>query len=159
LVSAFDGLKRLKSAPLPGQDYVRAFCPYEWFGVGIVLVEKVADGALELGDGRESAAPNALGHNLGEEALDEVEPGGTGWREVHFETEMLESQVQWRAMTHHGANKHNDSYLSASEIAASSSMLTGWILSASDTAADEAKALASLPICGGVSSSRGSADA
>jgi hypothetical protein len=36
-----------------------------------MMIEIVVDGTLELGDGRESAAPNAFGRNLGEEALDE----------------------------------------------------------------------------------------
>ena len=89
MVPAFDSLKRLKRAPLLSQDHLRAFGPYEWFGAGIVVVEIVADGALEIGDRVESAAPNALGHNLGEEALHEVEPGGAGRREVHLEAGML----------------------------------------------------------------------
>ena len=60
MVPAFDGLQRLERAPLLSQDQIRGLGPYEWLGVGIVVVEIVVDGALELGDGREGAAPNAL---------------------------------------------------------------------------------------------------
>jgi hypothetical protein len=47
------------------------------------------DRLLEVGDAHEGAAPNALGSDLGEEALDQIEPGCAGWREVQPEARML----------------------------------------------------------------------
>ena len=52
--------------------------PDERFGVGIVLSKIVHDRLLQLGDAVEGAAADALFGDLGEEALDQVEPGGGG---------------------------------------------------------------------------------
>ena len=54
-----------------------------------MAVEIVVDRPLELGDAPEDAAPDALGGDLVEEALDEIEPGCAGRREVQLETRML----------------------------------------------------------------------
>jgi hypothetical protein len=51
-----------------------------------VAVKIVEDGILELGHARERAAADALLRNLSEEALDEIEPGGAGRREVQIES-------------------------------------------------------------------------
>src|SRR5689334_5555252 len=58
-------------------------------GVVVVLGEVAVDGTLEVGDAREHAAADALAGDLGEEALDQVEPGGRGWREVPVAARML----------------------------------------------------------------------
>src|SRR5260221_381035 len=58
-------------------------------GIGIAAVEIVVDCLLELGDAPEDAAPDALGGDLGEEALDEIEPGCARRREVQLEAPML----------------------------------------------------------------------
>ena len=47
------------------------------------------DRLLQLGDAGEGAAPDALARDLGEEALDEIEPGRAGRREVQLEARML----------------------------------------------------------------------
>jgi len=54
-----------------------------------MVIEIVVDGAFELGERRESASPNALSCDLGEEPLDEVGPGGAGRREMHLEAGVL----------------------------------------------------------------------
>ena len=54
---------------------IGGLCPDEGFGRGIVFGEIVIDGGLQLGDALEDAAPDALACDLGEEALDEVQPG------------------------------------------------------------------------------------
>ena len=63
-------------------------CPHEGFWGGIVLVEIVMDGGLQLRDALEDAAPDALAGDLGEEALDEVQPGRRSWNEVQREAWM-----------------------------------------------------------------------
>src|SRR6201993_2240044 len=46
------------------------------------------DGALELGDTLEGAAPDAFAGDLGKEALHHIEPGRRGRREVEMEARM-----------------------------------------------------------------------
>src|SRR5271167_4113770 len=65
-----------------GEDGVGGFGPSEGLGVIIVGVEIAVDGGLEIGDGAEDAALEALSGECGEEVLDGVEPGARGWREV-----------------------------------------------------------------------------
>lgn len=43
--------------------------------MGIVVLQVFHDGALEFGHTLEGAAANAISGDLGEEALDHVEPG------------------------------------------------------------------------------------
>ena len=70
------------------EDFTGGLGPDEGLGIGIVVVEVIHDGGLELGDAREGAASNAVAGDLGEEALDHVEPGSGGRREVEMETRM-----------------------------------------------------------------------
>ena len=63
-------------------------CPGEGDGVGVVLFEVVVYGHLEIDDGAEDAATDAFSGDLGEESLDQVEPGRRGWREMHVEAGM-----------------------------------------------------------------------
>ena len=53
-----------------------------------MLFEVVHDRGLQLGDGVEGAATDAFFGDLGEEALDQVEPGGGGRSEVQMEARM-----------------------------------------------------------------------
>ena len=62
--------------------------PDEERGVGVVLVEVVIDGHLQVDDGVEHATTYALSGDLGEEALDQVEPGRRCRREMHVEAGM-----------------------------------------------------------------------
>jgi hypothetical protein len=55
----------------------------------MVVVEIVVDNALEFGHAPERAAADALLRDLGEEVLDEVEPGGARRREAQMEPGML----------------------------------------------------------------------
>ena len=50
--------------------------PDEGFGIGVGLAQEAVDGGLEVGDAGEDAAFEAPSGQLGEEALDRVEPGG-----------------------------------------------------------------------------------
>ena len=61
-------------------------------GVGVVLIEVVVDGHLQIGDGMEHASTDAFSGDFGEEALDQIEPGADvgvkcmwkrGWRANH----------------------------------------------------------------------------
>ena len=65
-----------------GDDFVGIGGPCEGFGLGVVLVEEAVDGGLKVGDGAEDAALQAPLGQDGEEALDGVEPGARGRREV-----------------------------------------------------------------------------
>jgi len=58
--------------------------PEEGFGIGIGFLQKAVDGGLEIGDALEDAAFEPTPCQLGEEALDRVEPGGGGWGEVEM---------------------------------------------------------------------------
>ena len=79
----------VEGAALFGEDGIGGLGPDERFGTGIVAVEIVVDRVLELGDAPEDATPDAFGRDLGEEALDEVEPGCTRGCEVQLEAPML----------------------------------------------------------------------
>ena len=69
-----------------GDDTIRVGGPDEGFGIVIVLLEEAFDGSLEVDDRVEDAAfQSALGE-LGEEALDRVEPRTRGRREMEDET-------------------------------------------------------------------------
>ncbi len=74
-----------------GEDGISGLGPDERFGIGVVAVEVVVDRVLEVGNAPEDAAAETLAGDLGEEALDEVEPGSAGRREVHVEAR------SWRA--------------------------------------------------------------
>ena len=62
-------------------------------GVGVGGLDVAMDGGLELGDGAmDAAAQGALGEQ-GEQALDLVDPGGRGRREVDVEARALGEPV------------------------------------------------------------------
>ena len=63
--------------------------PREWLGVGVARVDPVGDRGLEIGHAGERAASDALPGDLGEQPLDEVEPGARGGGEVQLEAGML----------------------------------------------------------------------
>src|SRR5271157_4977449 len=67
---------------------IGGLCPNEGFWRGIVFGEIVIDGGLQLGDALEDAAPDALACDLGEEALNEVQPGRRSRNEVQLEAWM-----------------------------------------------------------------------
>ena len=56
--------------------------PDEGFGFGIVLLEIGFNCGLEFGDAAEDAAASGVAGDQAEEALDQINPGGRGWREV-----------------------------------------------------------------------------
>ena len=62
--------------------------PDKGLGLSVVLVEVVIDVHLQLDDGTEHAATDAFSGDLGEKALDQVEPGRRGRREMHVESRM-----------------------------------------------------------------------
>ncbi len=62
--------------------------PDEGLGVGVVVVEVVVDGHLQLDDGVEHAATDALSGDLGKETFDQVEPRRRGRREMQLEPGM-----------------------------------------------------------------------
>ena len=74
MIPAFDSLELVEGASLLFEDDVGGLGPDEGLGIGIVAVEIIVDRLLELGDAPEDATPDALGRDLGEEALNEVEP-------------------------------------------------------------------------------------
>ena len=58
--------------------------PDEGFGIGIGFSREAVDSGLEVGDACEDAAFEPPPGQLGEEALDCVEPGGGGWDEMEI---------------------------------------------------------------------------
>jgi hypothetical protein len=67
------------------EDYPCGLCPDEGLGVCVVVFEVVHDGSVQLGNAFEDAAADEFSGDLGEEALDHVEPGGGGRGEVQVE--------------------------------------------------------------------------
>jgi hypothetical protein len=65
-----------------GEDAAWVSSPDEGFWIGIGLGDEAVDGGLEFIDGSEDAACQASARELGEEALDGIEPGCGGRREV-----------------------------------------------------------------------------
>ena len=65
------------------------FGPDERLGVGIVMVKVLVDGRFELWNGGEDGASNAFLGDQTEEALDLIEPGGRGGREVQVKAWVL----------------------------------------------------------------------
>ena len=81
------------------EDFVGGFGPDERLWIGIVVVQVVMDSALKFGDALEGAAADAVSRDLGEEALNHVEPGGRGRREVQMEAGMrLEPALYGRGL-------------------------------------------------------------
>ena len=75
-------------APDGSDDFVGIGDPLEGFGMCVVIFEEAIDGGLEVGHGSEDAAfEAALGEGC-KEALDGVEPGGRGRREVECPARM-----------------------------------------------------------------------
>ena len=70
------------------EDLASGLCPDEGFWAGVMVVEIVHDGGFEIGDALEDAAPDTLAGDLGEEALDHVEPRRGGRNEVQVEAWM-----------------------------------------------------------------------
>jgi hypothetical protein len=70
-------LGALAPSPDGGDDFVGVCGPGEGLWLGVVLVEKAVDGRLQLDDGSEHAALQPALGELGEEALDGIEPGST----------------------------------------------------------------------------------
>src|SRR5512132_933835 len=65
-----------------GDDGLRVGGPDEGFGIVVVLGEVAVDRGLEIDQRVEYATLQAAPGELGEEALDGIEPGRRGWREV-----------------------------------------------------------------------------
>ena len=66
-------------------DSVGVGGPDEGFWILVVLGEEAIDSGLEIDDGMEHTAFQPPFRELGEEALDGIEPGGRGRREVEME--------------------------------------------------------------------------
>jgi hypothetical protein len=49
--------------------------PYEGLGIGVCICDEAVDGQLQVNDGSEHAALEALTREFGEEAFDRIEPG------------------------------------------------------------------------------------
>ena len=80
-------------------DGVRVGGPEEWFGIGIGFLQEAVDGGLEIGDAFEDAAFEPPPCQLGEEALNGVEPGGGGWGEVEMKALVpLEPSADFRML-------------------------------------------------------------
>lgn len=84
-----DKVERVECAPLPGEDVFGGLAPDEGLRLGVVLQQVIVDCVLEVVDAGVAAAADALGGDLGEEALDEVHPGRACGREMQLEAGML----------------------------------------------------------------------
>ena len=82
-------LQRFLPASDLGHDGGSLGGPDEWLGVIVVLSEVALHGDLQVGDALENAAADALAGDLGEEALDEIEPRRPGGGEVEPEPGVL----------------------------------------------------------------------
>ena len=93
MIPAFDGFERIEGAAFFVEDDVGGFGPDEGLGVGVVRTEVVLDGGLQVGDAGEGAAPDALPRDLGEEALDQIEPGALVGVKCRWKRGCLASQA------------------------------------------------------------------
>ena len=84
-----DLVERVECAAFSGDDVLGGFAPDEGLRLGVVLEQVVVDCAFEIVDAGVAAAADALCRDLGEEALDEVQPGRAGGCEVQLEPGML----------------------------------------------------------------------
>ncbi len=75
-------------APDGGDDCVGVGGPDEGLGDLVGFLDEAVDGDLQLVDGAEDAAFQSSPGELGEEALDGVEPGAGGRRKVQDEARM-----------------------------------------------------------------------
>jgi len=82
-------IEHIERAALAGEDVFGGFAPDEGLRLGVVLEQVVVDCAFEIVDAGVAAAADALCRDLGEEALDEVQPGRAGGCEVQLEPGML----------------------------------------------------------------------
>ena len=80
-----DFIEGVQSAAFAGEDVLSGFCPDEGLRLCVVLHQVVIDRVLEVADAGVTAAADAAACDLGEEALDQVEPGRTGGCEMQFE--------------------------------------------------------------------------
>src|SRR5665213_4006548 len=71
-----------------GDDFVWVSGPCEGLWCLVCLGDEAVDGGLEIDDGSEDASFQTSLGQLGEVALDGVEPGARGWREVEDKTLM-----------------------------------------------------------------------
>ena len=69
-------LRWAERVPLQQLDDLGGLGPDEGLGIGVMAVEVVVDRLLEVSNAPEGTAPDALARDLGEEALDQIEPGG-----------------------------------------------------------------------------------
>ena len=74
MVPGFDLFQLFEGAAFFGKDFGCRPGPHIALGGGVVAQEIVVDRSLQLRDAGERAAPDALARDLGEEALDHVEP-------------------------------------------------------------------------------------
>ena len=78
-------LKNSFTLPDLAEDGLDGGAPHEWLRVGVVVGQVVFDGRDQFLHAAKDAAAKALLRQLAEPALDEVEPRGTGGREVQLE--------------------------------------------------------------------------
>ena len=78
MVPTFDG----------SDDFIGIGGPHEGLGVIVGFLQEAVDGGLEIDNRAEDPAFEAAPGQLGEEALDRVEPGGRGRGEMEDEPRM-----------------------------------------------------------------------
>ena len=80
-----DFIEGIKRAAFAGDDVIGGLAPGEGLRLCIVQQKVVVDGALEIVDAGVAPSADALRGDLGKEALDQVQPGRAGGREVKLE--------------------------------------------------------------------------
>src|SRR6266571_6859391 len=75
----------LREASDAGEDLVRGLGPDERLGFGVVDVDEFSDRLLQLRNATVTATTDLLSRQLGEPALNEIEPGAVGRGEVDVE--------------------------------------------------------------------------
>ena len=66
--------------------------------MGVVFADVIADGFFQGGDAAEGSAPDAFSGDFGKPALDLIEPGGPGGREVPMKAWMVGELLLNRGM-------------------------------------------------------------
>ena len=85
--------RALGEPPDARQNLVGGFRPDKGSALGVVRLDELADRRFQRGDASMHAAPQLLGGQLGEPALNEVQPGSVGRGEVDVEPRSFGASV------------------------------------------------------------------
>lgn len=91
-----------------GEDVIGGLCPYEGLGSFVMCFDEGKDVVFQCGCGAVNASADAVIGDEGEEALDLIDPGCSGWRVVDMPARALEEPVSDQRRFVGGIVVHDD---------------------------------------------------